>query len=416
MITLQLPIAIAITDELATHNRSTHRRHHHHLEQPPHPGSKIPLINVIQTESHNPFGKGENKTGVNEYSDDEEMVHPHQPTFNLRDVSTPFLTQMQQNQMCDAETQVDFTSDGEVIVASKDKVDETEEEVPFEQLPKADQKVCKGILLSICYAANIGGTATLTGTAPNLVLTGQLSELFPNAETHVNFFSWMQFAFPSMLVSLVLSWLWLHLLFLRQSWNCRKSESSEKPDSTKDTITHILRRKYQELGSISYAEGSILILFILLVILWITRDPGFVPGWGSLFRRKYTTDSCAAVMIACLLFVLPKYPPAIFKTICCRQSKSSSQPRHNDTLLHWSRMQTKFPWGVIILLGGGFAMADGVKNSGLTKVIGDSLKSGLGSIPSGGICIVTVIIVCNKFLIEMVRYFDGFFLSGGFFH
>lgn len=61
---------------------------------------------------------------------------------------------------------------------------------------KNEAKVIKGLMISICFAANIGGTATLTGTPPNLVLIGVLSTLFPNAETGIHYLSWLAFSLP----------------------------------------------------------------------------------------------------------------------------------------------------------------------------------------------------------------------------
>ena len=77
------------------------------------------------------------------------------------------------------------------------------------------------IYLSVAYAANVGGTGTLTGTGPNLVLKGMLSTLFGN-QTPINFASWMAFAVPLMLVNLLQTWMWLQLYFMGVPWKKNK--------------------------------------------------------------------------------------------------------------------------------------------------------------------------------------------------
>lgn len=208
-----------------------------------------------------------------------------------------------------------------------------------------------GLLLSIAYSCSVGGIATLVGTPPNLSFLRIFQIIFPEAP-EISFGQWITFAFPITLMIFIFSLLLLYFIY-------RPTEKIEKLDKS------FFKSRYKDLGKVTLEQKRVFVLFIALAILWVFRSNlniGFttIPGWSSLFKNpKYLNDGTVAIFIAILLFIIPS-------------------SRKNEALVGW-KIMVKIPWHIVFLFGGGFALAKGFIDSGLSNYIG-GLLGGLGTL------------------------------------
>lgn len=171
--------------------------------------------------------------------------------------------------------------------------------------------------------------------------------------------------------------------------NIHVEESQQAQTSKEEIDFDVFSREYQSLGKFSYEEVVILILFIILLLLWTTRSPiGIFPGWGFLFGEKFMTDGTVAVFVAFWLFVVPSKN----ESRSTNDTSSTERKMKSTAIMDWDSM-LHFPWEIILLFGGGFALADGFIVSGLTKLIAESMTA-LQAVPS----FIMVLVVCASVL------------------
>uniref|UniRef100_A0A8C7ZVR6 Solute carrier family 13 member 3 n=1 Tax=Oryzias sinensis TaxID=183150 RepID=A0A8C7ZVR6_9TELE len=258
---------------------------------------------------------------------------------------------------------------------------------PLETSRKDDMKVWKGFLICIPYAASIGGTATLTGTAPNLILIGQLKSYFPDCDL-INFGSWFAFAFPLMLLFLFLGWLWISFLYggLNSRLCFKKHDCRAQAEAKAKAL---IIEDYKKLGPINFAEGAISFFFVLFAVLLFTRDPKFVTGWSVFFKKGYVSDAVTGVIIVSILFFFPSQKPSLRWWFDPQAANTPYVP-----LLSWKKAQDSVPWNIIMLLGGGFAMAKACEESGLASWIGGHLQPLAEVPPAAAVMLITAFLAC----------------------
>jgi sodium-dependent dicarboxylate transporter 2/3/5 len=224
------------------------------------------------------------------------------------------------------------------------------------------------LLLGIAYAASIGGFATLVGTPPNAAFLRHFAARFPEAPPPVTFGGWMLLAVPLSLALLTGTW-WLLVGYLFRV-----------PAVSMLGGRDVIGQQLAALGPMRPAEWRMLILFLVTAALWITREP--VEGWGwavalglveqtAAGSRRWVDDATVAVGMGLLCFIIPR-------------GGGQRQP-----LLTWEAAR-RLPWGVLLLFGGGVALADGMTRSGLAAYLGQRLSQLMADMaPLGMTALVT---------------------------
>ncbi|KAF4020256.1 hypothetical protein G4228_012241 [Cervus hanglu yarkandensis] len=253
---------------------------------------------------------------------------------------------------------------------------------------KKDHMMCKLMCLCIAYSSTIGGLTTITGTSTNLIFAEHFNTRYPDCDC-INFGSWFVMSFPAAIIILLLSWIWLQWLFL--GFNFKEMFQCGKPPTAKQkACAAFIKQEYKKLGPIRYQEIVTLVLFIVMALLWFSRDPGFVSGWSALFSEYpgFATDSTVALLIGLLFFLIPA------KRLTKTTPTGETVAFDYSPLITWKEFQSFMPWDIAILVGGGFALADGCEESGLSKWIGNKL-SPLGSLPVWLIILISSLLVTS---------------------
>ncbi|MBQ0735544.1 SLC13 family permease [Aquimarina celericrescens] len=216
----------------------------------------------------------------------------------------------------------------------------------------------RSLMLAIAYGCSVGGIATIIGTPTNVIFVGIVEELYGQT---ISFTQWMALGLPFSIFMLIIGWFYLTKVVF--------PVTVEGIPGGKKAISAQLK----ELGKISYKEKSVLVVFIIVALCWMTSSfvlKKIIPG---------INDTLIAIAGAISLFVIP------------------SGEKKKIGIINWQTAET-IPWGILLLFGGGLALAEGFKVSGLAKWIGSQLTL-FEVFPS--ILMVLAIITVVNFLTEI---------------
>ncbi len=218
----------------------------------------------------------------------------------------------------------------------------------IDQMEKRDYPGVKNfataLLLSIAYAASIGGMGTPIGSPPNGILLTNYTGRFPGAPP-ITFVQWMMVGVPIVFIMLPLTW----LLLTRVLFNFKAVSFPAARDE--------IRGRLVELGRMGRGEIIVLCVWGLTALAWIFREDLVLgaftlPGWTRVLGQpKWINDGTIAIIGALLLFVIPV------------------NLRKGEFALDWDWAK-RIPWEVLLLFGGGLAMAEAFRSTGLVEWVG----------------------------------------------
>ncbi len=220
------------------------------------------------------------------------------------------------------------------------------------------------LVLGIAYSASIGGVATLIGTPPNTVMAGLMKEMF---QVDVNFAQWLLFALPLSLIVLFTAWFLLTRLF----------HNSKDFSLNIDTF---IDEEIKKLGTMNRGEKNTTIVLSVAILMWLSRGfLKYLPYEEFVHSIRYINDSVISIAGALALFILPV------------------NLKKGEFTLNW-KFAVKIPWGIVLLFGGGFALAGGFSKTNLALWIAEQLTV-LNTIPL--LLFIFILVLLLNFLTEI---------------
>jgi solute carrier family 13 (sodium-dependent dicarboxylate transporter), member 2/3/5 len=203
---------------------------------------------------------------------------------------------------------------------------------PFEIENKSERNFALGLMLSVGYAASLGGIATIIGTPPNVVFVGLLNEFFG---LKISFAQWFIIGFPVAMLLIISTYFIITTVLFKN--NLSQIEGSEA----------LIKNRLDSLGKLRKEEKLVLVVFSLTAFLWMFQQP--INNW---LNNELFNDTTVGMAGGLLMFLVP----IDFKK--------------NQFVLHWSDTE-KMAWGILFLFGGGLCLAEGLNKAGIIHYIGE---------------------------------------------
>lgn len=220
------------------------------------------------------------------------------------------------------------------------------------------------LLLGIAYSASIGGIATLVGTVPNMVFVRIFETSFPFGPD-ISFGKWFIFGFPLSIISMII----LYFILTKYLY---------KIDDRIKIDRGLINKQLKALGRMAYEEKAVFLTMGVTALLWIFRKELVigvitVPGWSGLLPfGDMIDDATVAIASSVVLFLIPV-----------------KNKKMGHKFILDQKIFKKIPWDIILIFGGGFALAKGFQTSGLSVLIGTQFSSLSGIHP-----IVFTLLIC----------------------
>ncbi len=224
---------------------------------------------------------------------------------------------------------------------------------------KSDQNFSLSVMLGIAFAANAGGIATVIGTPPNSVMIGLLENQY-NIE--ISFLKWMVIGLPFSIVLVAIS----YLVLVKLMYPSRQLKFTASKEVIHDEL--------QKLGPMSGKEKMVMAIFGVTVFLWIFRTV-----INDIFPGLKLNDTMISMMAAVAMFAIPY------------------NLKKGDFLIEWKDTQ-KLAWGILILFGGGLALAEAMQVSGIVDLVANAIASSEISV----LLTASLLIVLMLFMTELM--------------